>query len=154
MIAGTVGADRPLIEAPITGTAQMAAASERVRSQEETNRVYGYVYDRGTRVRIESARVSPGITHADEEIDLILTYVVLSHSDESVPVREIREVWLEDSLWKRIELQTERTGGSYRSTQSVRLPGNIEKGRYKAVYIVQTDYSRDLREAAFSVVED
>ncbi len=134
----------------IAGTAD-SFESEIVRSQEETNRLYGYVYDRGTRVRIESARISPKAASAGESVDVILTYLVLSHSDETVEVTETREVWFENVLLDSIQLRTERKGGTYRSRIPLYLPANMEKGKYKVVYIVQTRNSRDLREAAFTV---
>lgn len=133
-----------------TGTSETVA----IRSQQETNELYGYVYDRGTRVRIESARISPKVTSGGEFADVILTYIVLSHSDEAVQVTETREVWFKNVMLESMQIQTERTGGTYRSSLQLYLPPNAEKGKYKVVFIVQTPYSRDLREAAFTVNGD
>jgi hypothetical protein len=84
-------------------------------------------------------------------VQLVLTYVVLTHAQVATDVREIREIWFKDRLWERMEVETERAGGTYRSVVPFRLPDNTERGTYRVVYIVQTPRSRDLREAAFVV---
>ncbi len=125
--------------------------STTIRSQEETNKEYGYAFDRGTAARIESGEVRPRTARPGKDVQLVLTYVILTHSRTAVDVREIREIWFKDALWERLEVETEKTGGTYRSVVPLRLPENSEKGTYKVVYIIQTAHSRDLREATFSV---
>ncbi len=126
-------------------------SSTTLRSQEETNREYGYVFDRGTAARIESGEVRPRTARPGAEVHLVLTYVILTHAEAATNVREIREVWLKDRLWERMEVETARTGGTYRSAVPFRLPENAARGSYRVVFIVQTPRSRDLRETAFVV---
>lgn len=126
-------------------------SSTTIRSQEETNREYGYAFDRGTAARIESGDVRPRTARPGTEVQLVLTYVILTHAKSATDVREIREIWFKDKLWERMEVETERMGGTYRSAVPFHLPGNTEKGTYRVVYIVQTPRSRDLREAVFVV---
>jgi hypothetical protein len=84
-------------------------------------------------------------------LELLLTYVVLSHSGDAVEVRETREIWHGETLWESTENRSERSGGTYETSVPFYLPDNLEKGRYKAVYLVETPHSRDVREAAFAV---
>ncbi len=126
-------------------------SSTTIRSQEETNREYGYAFDRGTAARIESGDVRPRTARPGTEVQLVLTYVILTHAKTATDVREIREIWFKDRLWERVEVETERMGGTYRSAVPFHLPANTESGSYRVVYIVQTPRSRDLREAAFVV---
>ncbi len=126
-------------------------SSTTIRTQEETNREYGYAFDRGTAARIESGDVRPRTARPGTEVQLVLTYVILTHAKTATNVREIREIWFKDRLWERMEVETERTGGTYRSVVPFHLPENTERGTYRVVYIVQTPRSRDLREAAFVV---
>lgn len=45
----------------------------------------------------------------------------------------------------------EHKGGTYRSNTPIFLPKDAQKGTYKVLYIVQTAYSKDTREASFVV---
>jgi hypothetical protein len=122
-----------------------------LRTQQETNRVYGYVFDKGMAARIESARVRPKAARPGEEIEAILTYVVLTHSRDRVQVLEVREVWVGGGLIGRSEAEVVRGGGTYQSKVSFLLPGGLKEGSCKVVYLVRTPHSRDLREARFTL---
>ncbi|MGD0232303.1 MAG: hypothetical protein ABSC19_18435 [Syntrophorhabdales bacterium] len=129
-----------------------ALESKPIRSREETNKRCGYFYDQGTAARIEVAEVRPGKgPGGGEDLSLVLTYMVLTHSDKAVRVTETREVWRENRLLESAEVQTERAGGTYQSAVRLRLPETMELGAYKVVCIVRTPYSRDLRETGFKV---
>ncbi len=147
--------DEPRATAPETPAMPVSTAvnltSTMIRSQEETNRDYGYAFDRGTAARIESGEVRPRTARPGMHVQLILTYVILTHAKAATDVRETREIWFNDRMRERIEMEIARTGGTYRSAVPFRLPANAERGTYKVVYIVQTPHSRDLREAAFVV---
>ncbi len=153
--AGREADDGPGDTAPETAIGRIKTitdfSSTTIRSQEETNREYGYAFDRGTAARIESGDVRPKIARPGTEVQLVLTYVILTHAKVATGVREIREIWFKDRLCERMEVETERTGGTFRSVVPFHLPENTERGTYRVVYIVQTPRSRDLREAAFVV---
>lgn len=136
------------VEEELPGTYQ----SEQTRTGGETNRFYGYVYDKGTAARIESAEVEPRRVEPGDEVRLTMSYVIFTHSSDPVAVEEAREIWIGGRLWRRWESRTERNGGTYRSTLPVRLPSETKTGKHKVVYLVHTPYSRDLREAPFTVV--
>lgn len=121
------------------------------RTQAKTNKAYGYAYDRGTAARIESATIRPRLTKAGDRIDLKVAYVVLTHSSEPTLVRETREISYGENLWGSLEVQVERTGGTYESNIPLYLPDDLRPGTYKVRYIVQTPTSRDVRETNFTV---
>jgi hypothetical protein len=122
------------------------------RTQDETNALYGYVFDRGTAARIESAKVEPGILTTADQALISINYMVFTHSRQPVLVREIREVWLEDAMRKRFENQVERKGGTFESTVALDITEDLEPGVYRAVCVVQTPHSRDLWETRFIVL--
>jgi len=121
------------------------------RTQTETNKAYGYTPDKGSSVRIESIDVKPKTVKAGGKLDTNLTYAVLTPSNEGVNIKEIREIWYGDSLWGNPETTVSRQGGTYQSNIPIFLPSDIKKGTYKVRYIVQTDFSKDMREASFTV---
>lgn len=126
-------------------------ASRATRSRQETNRVYGYVFDRGTAARIESAEVRPRAARRGGEITAVLTYLIFTHSAGEVRVNETRELWIGESMAGRWEVDVSRGGGTYESGVAFRLPRDAAPGPCKVVYIVRTPYSRDLREAGFEI---
>jgi hypothetical protein len=137
---------------PGTARPQVLTAPESrvVRSQEETNKAWGYLHGTGAAARIELAEVKRGNDSGDD-ISLVLTYMVLTHSDKAIHVTETMEVWQESRLLGSSETHTERGGGTYESVVRLRLPETAGPGTYKVVCIVRTPYSRDLCEAGFSV---
>jgi len=120
------------------------------RTQADTNKTYAY-NDSTVNVRIENVGVQPKKVKAGEKVDLNMTYAVLTTSEGIARVREIREIWIGDSQFGNPETTVERKGGTYQSNIPIFLPKDAKKGTYKVSYIVQTDYSKDTREASFTV---
>ncbi len=123
------------------------------RSQLETNRLYGYAYDRGTSVRIESVRAEPRAVRPGQMLRLQLTFLVFAHGQVEVPVEEVREIWTEGRLWESSAYTMARKGGTYTSSVPVKLPRDVDPGQYKVIFIVRTEESRDVRETVFKVSE-
>ncbi|OPY75556.1 MAG: hypothetical protein A4E63_00293 [Syntrophorhabdus sp. PtaU1.Bin050] len=141
--------DRPGIATPRVGPKTVS-----IRSREETNKVFGYFYDHGTTARIQTAEVRPRTAKAGQHVIVMLTYAVLTHSDKPVKITETLETRFKDKIWESSRIETERKGGTYRSSVPLYLPPHSEKGNYRVSCTVQTPYSRDLREAVFFVYDD
>lgn len=121
------------------------------RSKEETDRVYGYDASLGVRVGIEGVEVVPTRVRPGERLDTFLTYVVLTPGKEFVEVKEIREILFGSETWGRPEVQLRRQAGTYRSALPIFLPKDMKKGTYRVRFVVETQGSKDVREAVFAV---
>lgn len=123
---------------------------DKKKTQVETNNAYAY-NDANVSVRIETINVNPKKVKAGEKVDLDMTYAVLTTSEGIARVKEIREIWIGDNQFGNPETTVEHKGGTYQSNMPIFLPQDAQKGTYKVRYIVQTDYSKDTREASFTV---
>lgn len=123
---------------------------DKKKTQAETNKSHEY-NDANVAVRIETVNVHPKKVKAGDKIDLDMTYVVLTTSEGIARVRETREIWIGDHQLGNPETTVEHMGGTYQSNIPIYLPKDAKKGTYKVLYTVQTAYSKDTREASFSV---
>lgn len=120
------------------------------RTQAETNKLYRYS-GQDVVVRIEEVSISPRIVKPGERVTTKLTYAVLTTSGLPARVKEIREIYYGGQLWGNPEVTVERRGGTYVSELPIILPKDVKKGTYRVLFAVQTENSKDSREASFTV---
>jgi hypothetical protein len=104
-------------------------------------------------VRIESIRSTPAVAKAGDTLEIRMTYAVLtSREDETVPVRETREILFEGRRVGEAAVDIEREGGTWRSVVPVTLPMNARPGSYRVVASVETrNGAKDAEEITFRV---
>jgi hypothetical protein len=150
LTGGTKGAIIGGLLGVLAGGAVGHYAYDKKKSQAETNQAYGYAGS-GAQVRIESAQVSPQKIKPGDKVDLNCTYALLTNNNETVNVREAREIYYGDNLWGNPEVREDRQGGTYQSTIPVVLPKEAHKGTYKVRFIMEAGSSKDVRESTFTV---
>jgi len=123
------------------------------RSDEAAAQYYSYSPREEVRdlMRIESISDTPNVVRPGEQVDLAVTYTVLSPGDRPRLVHEVREVRKEGQLIGRPEITTRRGPGTWTSSMPLMLPENAEPGTYVVTNIVETDSAGDSQESTFRV---
>ena len=155
VIGGIAGGTRGAVIGGLLGALAGGAvghyAYDQKKGQEATNKTYGYKGDRPGSATIESVQVIPTSVKPGQQVNLKCTYAVLAQTDQTVSIREVREIYFGNDLWGSPEVQVDRRGGTYESSIPLVLPKDAKKGTYRVRYMVQTDTSKDMRDASFRV---
>jgi len=130
-------------------------AYDRERDQDETARLYDYEPAvEGRVLNIEEASAVPQTVRPGEEVDLRMTYAVLTPSPgEMSEITEIREIRHDGQLVGRPTVTVDRAGGTYTSSIPLRLPRDAEPGVYQVTETIESDFGRDTRETSFTVTQ-
>ena len=127
-------------------------AYDRERDRDETARVYNYEADEGKFLNIEEASAVPQRVMPGDEVNLRMTYAVLSPTPGTQSqITEIREIRHEGELVGRPTVTVNRADGTYTSSIPLRLPSDAEAGTYRVVETIESDFGRDTRETSFTV---
>ena len=123
------------------------------RSEEAAAQRYAYNYDSERRdlLRIEDAVTSPKVVYPGEDVNLSMTYTILTPYHHDQLVHEVREVRYKGRVIGRPEVTTRRPGGTWASSIPLRIPPDAETGTYKVRMVVETDNAGDTRETSFVV---
>ncbi len=144
IIGGLIGA--------LVGGAVGHYAYDVKRNREETAKRYGYQSHSGTMIRIEEVSAIPNTIRPGDKVDLSVTYAVLTPDPNSeVSITEIREVRYQGELVGRPEVNVTRKGSTYSSNIPLFIPGDARKGPYQVITTIQSQSSRDSKEATFYV---
>jgi hypothetical protein len=118
--------------------------------QTETNKEYDYSGKKGKEINIESTKTARSVT-AGGTIELGVTYILLTPTQESVKLTEVREIYYGATLCGNLQVKVERKGGKHQSAVKITIPQNTTKGIYTVRYIVESAFSKDSRDAIFTV---
>ena len=122
------------------------------RSNQDTEKKYNYQPSQGLVIKLESASVEPSSVLPGKQVDIIATYAVMTPKPGSeISLTEIREIWFNNELVGKPEVQVSRQGGTYTSKVPMILPANAKKGTYKVMITIQSDKVKDSIEAKFVV---
>jgi len=149
---GTTGAVVGGLLGALVGGAVGYYAYDRDRDRSETARVYNYEADQGRMLNIEDAAAVPQTIRPGDEVDLRMTYAVLSPTrTDTNQITEIREIRHEGELVGRPMVNVARADGTYTSSIPLRLPSDARPGLYRVTTIIESDFGRDSRETSFTV---
>jgi osmotically inducible lipoprotein OsmB len=90
----------------------------------------GYQASQGNLVRVENGQVQPSTARAGETVNLSSTYTILTPSNQTMEVRESREVRHDGALVANPAVNIQRANGTFTSTVPITLPSNAGKGTY------------------------
>jgi hypothetical protein len=149
---GTTGAVVGGLLGALVGGAIGYYAYDRERTADETARVYNYQPAQGSMLDIEDASVTPQVIRPGEQVDLKMTYALLTPTRTGTTrVTELREIRHEGELVGQPKVTVERADGTYTSSIPLRLPDNAAPGTYRVIETVETPFGRDSRETSFEV---
>ncbi len=127
-------------------------AYDKQQDREETARAIDYSPEQGTVVNVRNVSTSPDTISPGGTVQLQATYAVVPPpAEQSVEVREVRQIWHNGQLVGSPEVTVQRSGGTYTSTVPLQLPGNAEVGVYTVRTTVETNGNRDTGETTFRV---
>jgi len=127
-------------------------AYDQKKSRQETARAYNYGDSQGMVLRIESVSISPGEVSPGGEVQLSMTYAVLTPGQASnTVITEIREITHLGQIVGKPQVQVTRPNGTFTSTVPLRLPVDAARGEYRVKSVVESGGASDVRENRFTV---
>lgn len=137
----------------LAGAAIGHYAYDRVRTEEEAQKQYGYNYDQAQTalVRIENTSVTPSIVNAGGTINLTATYTVLAQQGAVLNITETREIRFNGALVGRPQVTVQKQGGTYTSQIPVTLATDAKVGKYVVLTTIQVGPNSDARETSFTI---
>jgi len=127
-------------------------AYDQKKSREQTAKDYNYGDSQGMVLRIESVSVSPAEVSPGGEVQLSMTYAVLTPGQTSnTRITEIREITHLGQIVGKPQVQVSRPNGTFTSTVPLRLPADAARGEYIVKSVVESAGSGDVRENRFMV---
>lgn len=143
------------IGAIVGGLAGLVAHDIKVRqarSRMETEAAYNYQPSQGEMLNLERTEVLPPSVRPGEQIETSVQYALLG-TGGSVQVSEQRTLMRGDQVIADLSTQNfTRPDGTWVSSQTVRLPGNVQPGTYTIVTVVRTARSAISARADFTVL--
>ena len=108
---------------------------ERNRAQAASEVAYDPV--QGTVVRVEQVLANPDTVRAGQTVNIVATYTVLTpQADQTVAVRETREIRHNGSLVANPTTEFSRANGTFTSALPITLPANAGRGAYEVTTTV------------------
>ena len=127
-------------------------AYDQKKSREQTAKDYNYGDSQGMVLRIESVSVSPTEVSPGGEVQLSMTYAVLTPGQASnTPITEIREITHLGQIVGKPQVQVSHPNGTFTSTVPLRLPAEAARGEYIVKSVVESVGTSDVRENRFMV---
>ncbi|ABC77750.1 glycine zipper 2TM domain-containing protein [Syntrophus aciditrophicus] len=122
------------------------------RTGTETAKRYDYDVSQGTLLRIEDVSTVPQIVKPGGNVELKMTYALLSDSkDAQLNIVETREIRLGNELVGNPEIRTTRGTGTFTSSIPLTLPETAKKGLYIVTYRIKSGTASDEMQASFTV---
>ena len=97
----------------------------------------GYNPGQGTVVRVEQVLANPASVHPGQTLNVVTTYTVLTpQSDQTVAVRETREIRHNGALVANPTTEFSRANGTFTSAMPITLPADAGHGGYEVTTTV------------------
>jgi hypothetical protein len=123
-----------------------------IRSAQATAQAYNYSPAQGNVVAIDSVDASPAYVSPGQQVNLGMTYSILTPTDAPVSVTLVREVRYGGSmLGQPYQTSVSNYNGTYTDSVAYALPNNAAAGSYTVVSRVLSSYGSSQREAYFTV---
>ena len=103
-------------------------------------------------LKIEDVSVAPQTVSAGGNVDLKMTYAVLTPSaDTQLALTEKREIRHNGALVGNPEVRVTRSAGTYTASIPLTLPADAKKGLYIVTCTVKSDTTSDEIQSSFTV---
>jgi surface antigen len=97
----------------------------------------GYNPGQGTVVRVEQVQANPRTVRAGDTVNIVATYTVLTpEGDQTVTVRETREIRHNGTLVANPTTEFSRNNGTFTSALPITLPASAGRGAYEVTTTV------------------
>jgi len=147
-----VGAAAGALVGGVGGYLYAQHRNSEIRSQQAAAQAYNYQPSQGNVVAIDSADASPSVVAPGQQVNLGMTYTILTPSNVPVSVNLVREVRFGGQLLGQpYQTTVSNANGTFSDSVAYSLPSNAARGTYSVTSRVASSYGSAQREAVFTV---
>ena len=126
--------------------------AEHRNSQISSQRAAAYSPSQGNIVSVDAADASPAVARPGQQVNLGMTYTILTPSNLPVSVTLVREVRYNGQLLGQpYQTTVSNANGTFNDSVAYSLPSNASYGNYTVTSRVDSSYGSGQREAYFTV---
>lgn len=123
-----------------------------IRSAQAAAQAYNYTPSQGNVVAIDQANANPSVVSPGQQVNLGMTYTILTPSDAPVSVTLVREVRYGGNLMGQpYQTTVSNDNGTYNDNVAYTLPSSAAPGNYTISSRVVSSYGTSQRDAYFTV---
>ncbi len=123
-----------------------------IRDQRAAAQAYNYNPSQGNLVSVDSADANPSVVRPGQQVNLGMTYTILTPSNIPVSVTLVREVRYNGQLvGQPYQTTVSNANGTFNDSVAYSLPSNASYGNYSVTSRVVSSYGSSPREAYFTV---
>ena len=126
--------------------------NSQARSSQAAAQAYNYTPTQGNVVSIDRVDVNPSSVTAGQQVQLGMTYTILTPDNRPAAVTLVREVRLGGNMvGQPYQTTVNNANGTYTDQVASALPGNATRGTYTVTSRINSNYGSDQREGSFTV---
>ena len=123
-----------------------------MRSRQAAAQSYNYTPSQGNVVAIDSAEARPSTVRPGQQVNLGMTYTILTPSNTPVSVNLVREVRHQGQpVGQPYQTTVSNANGTFSDAVAYSLPSNAPRGSYTVTSRVVSSYGSAQRDAYFTV---
>jgi len=148
-----VGAASGAIVGGVGGALYARHKNQQMRDREAAAQYYGYSADRGALVEVNDVRTSPTAVRPGQNVDMTMTYTVLTPDGAPTQVTLYREVTHGGrTVGQPYQTQAYNQNGTHQDMVGFTVPRDAPPGTYAVRNQVASSYGTSERTAYFTVV--
>ncbi|MFP3868936.1 MAG: hypothetical protein ACLFUU_12405 [Desulfobacteraceae bacterium] len=126
--------------------------NSQARSSQAAAQAYNYTPAQGNVVSIDRVEVNPSTVGAGQQVQLGMTYTILTPDNNPVPVTLVREVRFGGNIvGQPYQTTVNNANGSYTDQVAYSLPNNATPGTYTVTSRINSNYGSDQKDGSFTV---
>ena len=123
-----------------------------IRDQQAAAQAYNYNPSQGNLVSVDAADASPSVVRPGQQVNLGMTYTILTPSNMTVSVTLVREIRLGGQVvGQPYQTTVSNANGTFNDSVAYALPSNASYGNYSVTSRVVSSYGSSSRDSYFSV---
>jgi len=126
--------------------------NSQARSSQAAAQAYNYTPAQGNVVSIDRVEANPSTVGAGQQVQLGMTYTILTPDNQPVAVTLVREVRFGGStVGQPYQTTVNNANGTYTDQVAYSLPGNATRGTYTVTSRISSSYGSAQRDGSFTV---
>lgn len=123
-----------------------------IQSQQAAAQANNYQPSQGNVVSVDSATATPSVVSPGQQVNLGMSYTILTPSNIPVSVTLVREVYYNgQSLGQPYQTTVSNANGTFSDSVAYSLPSNASPGNYTVTSRLTSSYGSSQRDASFTV---
>jgi hypothetical protein len=153
--AGTgawVGAAAGGVAGAVGGYLYAEHRNSQARSSQAATQAYNYTPAQGNVVSIDRVDANPSTVRPGQQVQLGMTYTILTPDNNPVAVTLVREVRFGGStVGQPYQTTVSNANGTFTDQVAYTLPGNATRGTYTVTSRINSNYGSTQRDGSFTV---